>query len=89
MSKLAEDNGLSKLLIMSDVRCGLEDLSAFAATSSAALTAAAVLCDLSCAALLIPGLIDLCLELTLSRYVAESDLCLDCLSPVDIIPLAP
>ena len=89
MSKLAEDNGLSKLLIMSDVRCGLDDLSAFAATSSAALTAAAVLCDLSCAAVLIPGLIDLCLELTFSGYVAASDLCLDCRPPVDIIPLVP
>ena len=43
ISRLAEDNGLSKLLI-SDVKgCGLDDLNALAATSSAALTAAAVL----------------------------------------------
>ena len=42
-SKLAEDNGLSKLLISELNRCGLDDRNALAATSSAALTAAAVL----------------------------------------------
>ena len=77
INRLAED-GRSKLPIISDDNAVIWDApSAFAATWSAALTAAAVLWDLSCATVEIPGLMDLFLELGFSRYVSVSDLCLE------------
>ena len=78
INKLAEDAGRSRLLMASDtIDEGFDDPNAFAATWSAALTAAAVLWDLSCETALIPGLTDLFLELILSRYVSVSDLFLE------------
>ena len=87
INKLAEDAGRSRLLIASDtINKGFDDPNAFAATWSAALTAAAVLWDLNCEATLIPGLTDLFLELALSRYVSVRDLFLDCRLPSVVSP---
>ena len=89
INRLAEDEGRSKLPIISDDSWVAWDApSAFAATWSAALTAAAVLWDLSCATVVIPGLMDLFLEVGFSRYVSVSDLFLEYRLLIDVNPPA-